>query len=208
MIMSNLSLEEVNSRYYDVLKEIGNIGAGNATSAMADLLGKRIAMTVPDVRLMQAKELPLAIGAEEQTVIGILVSISKDINGCMMFLLDIPSARYLVNTLMRRQRAVDAKFDEMELSALKEIGNIITGSYLQALAEMTRLKFKPSVPSIAVDMAASILSVPAIHFGQYGELALLIQTRIEAEVPINGYYIFMPEEGSYDPILSALGMEL
>ena len=94
----------------------------------------------------------------------------------MMFLVDIPSARYLVNKLMMEDVPADKPFDEMELSALKEIGNIIAGSYLSALSSMTNLVISPSVPYIAVDMAASILSVPAIEFGQFGDNALLIQT--------------------------------
>ena len=94
------------------------------------------------------------------------------------------------------------------MSAMKEIGNIIAGSYLSALSSMTNLAIFPSVPYIAVDMAASILSVPAIQFGQYGDKALLIETEIEADVAINGYFILMPEEDSYDKILSSLGIAI
>ena len=102
----------------------------------------------------------------------------------------------------------DKPFDEMELSALKEIGNIIAGSYLSALSAMTGLVIVPSVPYIAVDMAASILSVPAIEFGQFGDNALLIQTEICADVAINGYFILMPEQDSYEKILTSLGISL
>ena len=126
----------------------------------------------------------------------------------MMFLVDIPSARYLVNKLMMEDVPADKPFDEMELSALKEIGNIIAGSYLSALSSMTNLVISPSVPYIAVDMAASILSVPAIEFGQFGDNALLIQTEICTDVAINGYFILMPEQGSYEKILTSLGISL
>jgi chemotaxis protein CheC len=206
--MSDTNLEEFNSRYYDVLTEIGNIGAGNATTAMANFLGLKIRMTVPAVRLMEAAKLPSALGAEDEPVVGIYVGIDRDIKGGMMFILDLPSARYLLNTLMMKEIPDGLHFDEMELSALTEIGNIITGAYLSALSEMTHMNFAPTVPGIAVDMVGSILSVPAIHFGRLGELALVIQTQIEAEVSINGYYIFMPEATAYDSILKALGMEL
>jgi len=102
----------------------------------------------------------------------------------------------------------DQPFGEMELSALKEIGNIIAGSYLSALSSLTNLVITPSVPYIAVDMAASILSVPAIEFGQYGDNALLIQTEICADVAINGYFILMPEQDSYEKILTSLGISI
>lgn len=202
------SLESMSQEYYDVLKEIGNIGAGNATSAIANMLGMKIDMNVPNVRLMEVQKLGLAVGAEDETIVGIFLEVENDIEGSMMFLLDIPSARYLVNRLMMTDVADDVPFGEMELSALKEIGNIIAGSYLSALASLTNLVIAPSVPYIAVDMAASILSVPAIEFGQFGDNALLIQTEICADVQINGYFILMPEQGSYEKILTSLGIVL
>ena len=204
--MSKMTLEDVNNQYLDVLKELGNIGAGNATSAIANMLGMKIDMNVPSIRLMEVSMLGRAVGEEDQTIVGIFLEVENDINGSMMFLLDIPSARYLVNKLMMQEVGEDVPFGEMELSALKEIGNIIAGSYLSALSSLTNLVIVPSVPYIAVDMAASILSVPAIDFGQYGDNALLIQTEICADVLINGYFILMPEQDSYEQILQSLGI--
>ena len=206
--MGKLSLEDVNNMYLDVLREIGNIGAGNATTAIANMLGRKIDMNVPNIKLMEVSKLGTAVGAEDQTIVGIFLEVQNDIEGSMMFLLDIPSARYLVNKLMMMDMPEDKSFDEMELSALKEIGNIIAGSYLSALSAMTGLVIVPSVPYIAVDMAASILSVPAIEFGQFGDNALLIQTEICADVAINGYFILMPEQDSYEKILTSLGISL
>ncbi len=206
--MGNLTLEDVNNMYLDVLKEIGNIGAGNATTAIANMLGMKIEMNSTNVQLMEVSQFETAVGAEDETIVGIFLEVMNDIEGSMMFLVDIPSARYLVNKLMMEDVPADKPFDEMELSALKEIGNIIAGSYLSALSSMTNLVISPSVPYIAVDMAASILSVPAIEFGQFGDNALLIQTEICADVAINGYFILMPEQGSYEKILTSLGISL
>ena len=130
--MGNLTLEDVNNMYLDVLKEIGNIGAGNATTAIANMLGMKIDMNVPNVKLMEVSKLGTAVGAEDETIVGIFLEVMNDIEGSMMFLVDIPSARYLVNKLMMEDVPADKPFDEMELSALKEIGNIIAGSYLSA----------------------------------------------------------------------------
>lgn len=206
--MSKMTLEDVNNRYLDILKELGNIGAGNATSAIANMLGIKIDMNVPNIRLMEVSQLGMAVGEEDQTIVGIFLEVENDIDGSMMFLLDLPSARYLVNKLMMQDVVDDEPFGEMELSALKEIGNIIAGSYLSALSSLTNLVIVPSVPYIAVDMAASILSVPAIEFGQYGDNALLIQTEICADVAINGYFILMPEQDSYEKILTSLGISV
>lgn len=206
--MSNYSLVEINEKYVDVLQELGNVGAGNATTAIASMLSIRIDMNVPKVELLEVSKLGAAICPEDEIIVGIFLEIQMDIEGSMMFLMRLDSAHYLVNKLMMRDTSHQEEFDEMDLSALKEIGNIIAGSYLSALSTMTNLVISPSIPYLAVDMAASVLSVPAIEFGQYGDHALLIQTEFGDDVMINGYFILMPEQQSYDKILKGLGLEM
>lgn len=206
--MGKFTLEEVNERYVDVLREIGNVGAGNATTAIASMLGIRIDMSVPKVELLEASRLGSAICPEDEIIVGIFLEVQTDIEGSMMFLMRMDSARFLVNKLMGRDAEDEKEFDDMDLSALKEIGNIIAASYLNALSTMTNLIITPSIPYIAVDMAASILSVPAIQFGQFGDNALFIQTEFGDDVMINGYFILMPEQSSYEKILTALGLSL
>ena len=200
--MGKFSFEEVNELYVDVLREIGNIGSGNATTAIASMLNLRLNMNVPKV------ELGSAISAEDETIVGIYLGLEQDIEGSMMFLMKLDSAHYLVNRLMGRDPDYKEDFTEMDLSAIKEIGNIIAGSYLSALSSMTNLTISPTIPYVAIDMAAAILSVPACMFGQYGDNALLIETQFGDEVMIEGYFILLPELDSYDKILSALGIAI
>lgn len=204
--MEKFSLNQINDMYMDVLREIGNIGAGNATTAIAQMLGARLNMEVPKVELMPASQLGGAICDEEELIVGIFLEVQGDINGSMMFLMKMESAHIVVNRLMMREAEYREPFSEMDLSALKEIGNIIAASYLSALATLTQLKIVPSVPHISVDMAAAILSVPAIMFGQYGDNALFIETEFGDEKEMQGYFILMPEQDSYTHILSALGI--
>jgi len=204
--MGKFTLEEVNDMYVDVLKEIGNIGSGNATTAIASLLGVKLDMKVPKVKLMDASELGSSICPEDEIIVGILLGVSEDIEGSMMFLLKMDCAHYLVNHMMMRDPEYREPFDEMDLSALQEVGNIIAGSYLNALASLTNMKIAPTVPYLSVDMAASILSVPAIQFGIMGDNALMIETEFGDDSMINGYFILMPEADSYDKILRALGL--
>lgn len=206
--MEKITLHDVNAMYFDVLKEIGNIGAGNATTAIANMIGMRLNMSVPKVQLLSFPELGSAIGGEEETIVGIYLEVESDIAGSMMFLLRMESAHYLVNHLMGRSADYNEPFDEMDLSAIKEIGNIIAGSYLSALASMTGMVITSSVPYLAIDMAAAILSVPAIQFGQFGDNALLIQTEFGDDKMIEGYFILLPEIDSYEKILSSLGIQL
>lgn len=206
--MGDFSLDTMNDMYMDVLKEIGNVGAGNATTAIAGMLGARMNMMVPKVELVEASKLGDAICPEEETIVGIFLEVQNDISGSMMFLMKLKSAHFLVNSLMMREPSYNEPFDEMDLSAMKEIGNIIAGSYLSALSSMTSLCIAPSVPYIAVDMAAAILSVPAIQFGQYGDNALLIETEFGDDVMIGGYFILMPDPESYVKILTSLGIQV
>ena len=98
------------------------------------------------------------------------------------------------------------EFSEMEFSALKEVGNIITAAYLNSLSSLTGLRIQPSVPDLTVDMAGAILSVPAIEFGTLGDKMLLIQTQFFDEMVLDGYFILVPNLDSYGKILSALGL--
>ena len=96
--------------------------------------------------------------------------------------------------------------NEMELSAMKEVSNIITGAYLNSLSALTNLKIYPSPPELAVDMAGAILSVPAIEFGAIGDKILLIQSQFYDDTMIDGYFILIPDLESYAKILHSLGM--
>lgn len=203
-----MSLETVNSMYFDVLKEIGNIGAGNATTALAQLLGTKVDMSVPQVSLLEFKDVGAVVGGEELIMVGILLGVEGDITGSIMFLIEKEGARHLTNKLMMGMgaSAEGEDFNEMELSALKEVGNIITGAYLNALSGLTNLVIYPSTPELTVDMAGAILSVPAIQFGIQGDQILLIQNNFFDEVELDGFFILLPDMESYGTILGALGI--
>lgn len=204
--MAKINLDNVDTIYFDVLKEIGNIGAGNATTALAQLLDTKVDMHVPKVSLLEFSEVGSTMGGEEQIMAGIYQYVEGDISGSIMFLLEEQSAKILVSKLMGTEINSENGFDEMGISALKEIGNIITGSYLSSLSTLTNLKIISSVPDICIDMAGAILSVPAIEFGALGDKMLLIQTAFTDDVKLEGYFILVPTLESYDKILSSLGM--
>lgn len=206
--MGKFTFDEINSMYFDVLREIGNIGAGNATTAVATMLNIKLNMEVPNVKLLAVQDLNTAIGSEEEEIVGIYLGVQDDIDGSLMFLLKMDDAHRLVNHLLAKSPENRDPFDEMAMSAMKEIGNIIAGSYLSALSAMTNLKISPTVPYIAVDMAGAILSIPAIQFGQLGDNALLIETAFGGDTMFEGYFILLPELDSYDKILASLGIVL
>lgn len=203
--MGNITLEAMSQQYYDVLKELGNIGAGNAMTALSQLLNCKVDMKVPQVKLLEFADVPGTMGGEEQIMAGVFLGVDGEISGSMMFLVEEGAAKHLIERMMGMSLP-DAKWDEMSISALKEVGNIITGAYLNSLSTLTNLKIYPSVPELAIDMAGAILSVPAIQFGIMGDKILLIQSQFSDEVEINGYFILMPDLESYDKILRSLGI--
>ena len=205
--MAKVDLNNMEGVYFDVLREIGNIGAGNATTALAQMLNTKVDMHVPKVDLLEFSEIGAAMGGEEQIMAGIYLVVEGDISGSIMFLLEKSSAKTLVAKLMGTENDnPDGDFDEMELSALKEIGNIITGSYLSSLSTLTNLNIFTSPPDISIDMRGAILSVPAIEFGTLGDKMLLIATEFTDDVKLVGYFILVPDLDSYDKILTSLGM--
>ncbi len=206
--MSDISLEKVSENYADVLKEIGNIGAGNAMTALSQMLQCKVDMKVPQVKLLDFAEVGELMGGEEQIMVGVYLGVEGDITGSMMFLVEQGSAKHLINKIMMGMASEGEEFTEMELSAMKEVGNIITGAYLNSLSSLTNLKIFPTPPELTVDMACAILSVPAIHFGTLGDKILLIQSQFYDEVEIDGYFILIPDLESYSKILNSLGIPM
>lgn len=205
--MSQLNLNQLDNMQYDVLREIGNIGAGNATTALSQMINSKIDMKVPKVDLLEFKELSDIVGGAEKLVVGILFTLEGQIDGMMMFMLDMDASRHLVKQLVGGSEEENKEFTEMELSALNEIGNIIAGAYLSSLSSLTNILITSSVPYMAIDMAGAILSVPAIEFGKIGDKALLIETEFgDDDKAVNGYFILIPTLESYSVILSSLGL--
>lgn len=205
--MSNINLDQIDGMQFDVLKEIGNIGAGNATTALSTMINGKIDMNVPKVALLEFKELSDMVGGAENIVVGILITLEGEINGMMMFMLEHKSAYHLVKLLMGEYMSPSENFSEMELSALKEIGNIIAGAYLSSLSTLINIRIDASIPYMSIDMAGAILSVPAIEFGKVGDRALIIETQFtKDDSDVNGYFILIPTLESYDVILTSLGL--
>lgn len=193
----------------DVLKEIGNIGAGNAATALSTLLNKPVDMGVPKVSLLPFEEVADRVGGSEQVVIAVFLRVEGDAPINMFFIIEEPSAKRLLEQLLSMTHQDDQGFSEMELSALCEIGNILTGSYMASLADFTGLSMIPSVPAIAHDMAGAILSYGLMQYGEMGESALLIETKfLEDRQLLEGQFFLIPDPESFGIIFRALGVEL
>ncbi|MCR2805034.1 chemotaxis protein CheC [Paenibacillus soyae] len=193
----------------DVLKEVGNIGAGNAATALSKLLDKPVDMAVPKVSLLPFEEVAERVGGAEQIVLAVFLRVEGEAPGNMFFIIEEPAARRMLNQLVSLNHQESEGYSEMELSALCEIGNILAGSYLSSLADFTKLPMAPSVPSIALDMAGAILSYGLMQYGEMGDSAMLIETTfIEDRQALEGHFFLIPDPDSFTKIFKALGVDL
>lgn len=193
---------------WDLLKEIGNIGAGHAATALSTLLMKPVDMLVPEVRLVPFEEISESLGGPEALVVAIFLRVEGETPGNLFFLLSMESSKRILENLVGIKPEEGMAFNEMELSALSEIGNILAGSYLSSLADFTNLNMQPTVPALAVDMAGAILSTGLDKFGEMGDQALFIDTKfLQASEVVEGHFFFIPDPESFERIFAALGVE-
>ncbi|WP_427338672.1 chemotaxis protein CheC [Caloranaerobacter sp. DY30410] len=201
-----MDINNLNIMLLDVLKEIGNIGSGNAATALASMINKKINMDVPQVKILDFNEVANILGGAEKPVVGIYFEMSGDIKGSIMFILNIDSARCLLNLLFKSSNERD-EFTDMDMSALSEVGNILAASYINSLSTLSNMVLKISVPSIAFDMAGAILSVPAIQFGYISDKVLFIETQFkEGNNQVTGNLFLIPELDSFETMLKKLGV--
>lgn len=207
--MGKLRIEKLSEMEFDVLKEISNIGTGNAATAISKMLNGKVDIEIPVIKFLEFNEMSEIVGGAEKEVIGILVTLEKDIDGMMMFVLDKASASVVINRILGRTSGeIAGNLSELEDSVLTEFGNIIAGSYLSAISKLTGLVISPSVPALSCDMAGAILSVPAIEFGKVSDKVLLIQSVFDAdnEDRAEGFFILIPTLEAFDTIFRKLGL--
>ncbi len=193
----------------DALKEIGNIGAGNAVTALSTMLNRPVQMFVPLVGVQPARRFVEQAGGDEAPAVCIYLPVSGEAPGHIAYLLPFESACRLVDCLMEQPLGTTRELQEMERSALMEVGNILTSSYLIALTELSGLFFAATPPGIAIDMASALISTAATAFSPEEESLLTIETLIEeGELHVEGHLLFIPDPGSLSRILRALQMEL
>lgn len=192
----------------DALREIGNVGAGNSATALSQVINRRIDMNVPKVAMVPLEAVPDLVGGPDAVVVGIFLRVYGKAPSNILFLLPQKSAFYLVDTLMGKPHGQTRKLDAMDESALMEIGNILSGAYLNAFFTFTKITMLPSIPALAMDMAGAILNVVLAQLGQMGDQALVIETEFLSEDDgINGQFFLVPDPGSLETIINAVGVE-
>lgn len=196
----------------DILREVGNIGAGNAATSMSKLIDKKVSIQVPSVKVVDFNELMDLIGGPDNVIVGMFCRIDGEIPGSVYFLLSMESAKFLVREITNDSSFVLREADETNLafSALSEAGNIVMSAYLSAMSDFTKINMQPTVPHLGIDMAAAIVTTGLIEISQQADYTIMIDTKINREDSsdiITGNFLFMPDPAHFSKIFRALGMD-
>ncbi len=191
----------------DAMREVANIGAGHAATALSQMTNRTIMITVPRVNIRPLEEACDTVGTPDQVIAAILMHMMGDLTGRALLLFPQSSARTLCDFLMRRELGTTQEFHEMEQSALKEAGNILASAYLNALSDFMGMMLVPSVPSLVIDLSGAVLTSAHLNFGHDRDYAFCVETSFRLEgtsEPLGGHFLLLPDMASLRSIFDAI----
>jgi len=191
----------------DALKEVANIGAGHAATALSQLTDRRIMINVPEIAITRLEDIPTSFGDPETVVAAVLMHVLGDLTGRTLLLLPEPNAHLLCDLLLRRPPGTSTTIAALEESSLKEAGNILAGAYLNALSDFMGMMLLPSVPSLVVDLAGAVLTTAFLNFGQERDFVFCVETNFhfsEADRTLSGHFLLLPDLASLRAIFEAI----
>lgn len=192
----------------DLLREIATIGAGKGATALADLVGGKVEISVPNATFIPLQNISILLGDVEKTFFVLDLEIKGDMAGRIFLLFSPNDALFLSSNLLGRPKEELGLNDVMFQSALCEVANILCGSYLSALSELSGLYIVSGVPSLAVDMVGAILDFIFIQVAQYSEDALFIKTDLKVKgLNLEGLFLLFPDTESLKKIFEVLGLK-
>lgn len=189
----------------DALREVANIGAGHAATALSHMTGSRIMINVPTITIATLEDLPAQISDSEEPIAAVLMHMLGDLTGRTLLVFPHQAALELAGMMLRRPPSV--ALGELEQSAIKEAGNILSGAYMNALSEFLGLLLLPSPPSMAVDMSAAVLTTAYLQFGTERDSVFTVETQFylkEAEQQLRAFFLLLPDMASLQAILRAV----
>lgn len=205
--MSIAKYEDLSAMQIDVLREVGNIGSGNATTALSAMVGKMIDIEVPNVEILGFNEAIDAVGGPEKVIAGVLIRINGDVDGMIMFLFEKNLISLIISTFFGYEPQDIFSLNEAELSALNEMGNIMAGSYVNAISQLAGMTIDVEAPLMTIDMLGAIMSVPAIEMGEMGDKLLVIDNNMIIDnTSIQSKMLLLPTIDSLDHLLGKLGV--
>ncbi|MCL2693527.1 MAG: chemotaxis protein CheC [Oscillospiraceae bacterium] len=199
--------EDLSAMHLDVLTEIGNIGSGNASTALSTMIGKETNIKLPQVMTLDFQDAIEHCGSPEELRATVLIRLKDEIEGMILLMITQELAEVILNIFFQKTNVDLLALDEGDISALTEIGNIMGSSYISAIATLSGLKVGVQTPAFTVDMLGAIMSVPVIEFGEVGDKLLCIDKSIEIDgVCLKSNMMLIPTVDSLSVLFSRLGI--
>jgi chemotaxis protein CheC len=188
------------------LREMSNIGMDHAATALSQLMKRNYHLKVPRILVMDVAQVPDFLGGTQLKVVGVYLQILGDARGNIVMVFSRENAIRMLDHLLSRDKSRGALLSELEVSALKEVGNILASAYLNALGEKLKMTLIPSVPALFFDMAGTVLDFVLSEQGERGDLSFMIETEFsEDNDTFSGHFFLLPDHASIDVILGKIG---
>ena len=191
----------------DALREVANIGAGHAATALSTMTGGTIMISVPTINIARLEEVPPQISGPEEPVAAVLMNMLGDLTGRTLLVFPKPTAIRLSELMLRRPQGSSQDLGELEQSAIKEAGNILSGAYMNALSDFMGLMLLPSPPSLAIDMSTAVLTTAYLQFGSDKDYVFCVESEFymkDLEEHLRGFFLLLPDMASLQAILRAI----
>jgi chemotaxis protein CheC len=190
----------------DALREVANIGAGHAATALSQMTNRRIMISVPQINIARLEEVAELLGNPQAVVVAVLMHMLGDLTGRTLLLFPEKVGQRLCDMLLKRAQGATTSFEALEQSAIKEAGNILSGAYMNALSDFMGMLLLPSVPSLVIDLSAAVLTTTYLNFGHDRDFVFCVETefRIDAEEDLHGHFLLLPDLASLKAIFDAI----
>jgi len=190
----------------DALREVANIGAGHAATALSQMVGRTIMISVPTINVSRLEDIPPQVAERDEPVAAVLMHMLGDLTGRTLLVFPRSTAVRLAGLLLRREPEGE-DFTEMEQSAIKEAGNILSSAYMNALSDFMGMMLLPSPPSLAVDMSTAVLTTAYLQFGSDKDYVFCVESEFlmgDLDERMRGFFLLLPDPASLQAILKAV----
>src|SRR5215210_1910333 len=202
-------LRSLKALQLDALREVANIGAGHAATALSQMINSTIMISVPTINVSRLEEVPPPVSAPEEPVAAVLMHMLGDPTGRTLLVFPKPTAVRLAELMLRRPPGSSPELGEMEQSAIKEAGNILSSAYMNALSDFMGMMLLPSPPSLAVDMSTAVLTTAYLQFGTDRDYVFCVESEFQIQdsgEQLHGFFLLLPDVASLHAILRAIKM--
>ncbi|HET7275665.1 MAG TPA: chemotaxis protein CheC [Longimicrobiaceae bacterium] len=201
-----LDVRDLEEIQLDGLREVANIGAGHAATALSQMTQCRIMVNVPRLQIVPLEEVPDLLVRHDEVVAAVLLHVLGDLTGRALLIFPQSSAIRLAEILLHREAGSSTDFGELEQSAITEAGNILCAAYMNALSDFLGMMLLPSVPTMVIDLCAAVLTTACANFGEGRDYVFSIKTEFTMEdaEPVEGHFILLPDADSLNVILRTI----